>query len=112
MTMMARASSNTCRGAARAKGVATMRLVSFLLIGLCAGWLAGKFTHGRGFGLWGNLVIGVVGAIVGGFLLGILGFASHSLLADLITATVGAMALLAVLRASVGANGRGGRRRR
>jgi uncharacterized membrane protein YeaQ/YmgE (transglycosylase-associated protein family) len=87
-----------------------MRLVSFLLIGLCAGWLAGRFTQGKGFGLWGNLVIGVVGAVIGGFLLGILGFASHTLLADLITATVGAMALLAVLRASVGATG--GRRRR
>ncbi len=87
-----------------------MRLVWFLLVGLCAGWLAGHFTQGKGFGLWGNLVIGVIGAVLGGFLLGILGFASHSLLADLITATVGAMALLAILRASVGANG--GRRRR
>ena len=87
-----------------------MRLISFLLIGLCAGWLAGRFTQGKGFGLWGNLVIGVVGAVLGGFLLGILGFGSHSMLADLITATVGAMVLLAVLRATIGANG--GRRRR
>jgi uncharacterized membrane protein YeaQ/YmgE (transglycosylase-associated protein family) len=86
------------------------RLVSFLLIGLCAGWLAGRFTQGRGFGLWGNLLIGVVGAVVGGFLLSILGFTSSTLLAELITATVGAMALLAVLRASVGASGRGRRR--
>ena len=75
-----------------------MRLVFFLLIGLCAGWLAGKLTHGKGFGLWGNLVIGIVGAVIGGFLLTILGFSSTSLLADLITATVGAMVLLAILR--------------
>lgn len=87
-----------------------MRLVSFLLIGLCAGWLAGRFTQGRGFGLWGNLIVGVVGAVIGGFLLSILGFTSSTLLAELITATVGAMALLAVLRASVGANGRARRR--
>lgn len=75
-----------------------MRLIWFLLIGLCAGWLAGKLTHGKGFGLWGNLVIGVVGAVIGGFLLTILGFKSASLLADLITATVGALVLLAILR--------------
>jgi uncharacterized membrane protein YeaQ/YmgE (transglycosylase-associated protein family) len=76
-----------------------MRLLWFLMIGLCAGWLAGKLTHGKGFGLWGNLVVGVVGAIIGGFLLQIVGFNSVSLLADLITATVGALVLLAILRA-------------
>jgi uncharacterized membrane protein YeaQ/YmgE (transglycosylase-associated protein family) len=41
------------------------RMVWFLLIGLCAGWLAGRFTQGKGFGLWGNLVVGVVGAVIG-----------------------------------------------
>ena len=45
-----------------------------------------------------GLVIGIVGAVIGGFLLTILGFTSKSLLADLITATVGAMVLLAILR--------------
>jgi len=76
-----------------------MRLITFLLVGLCAGWLAGKFTKGKGFGLAGNIIVGVVGAIVGGFLFGILGFAANSLLAEIITATVGAVVLLAILRA-------------
>ena len=38
----------------------------FLLIGLCAGWLAGQFFKGSGFGLVGNLIVGVIGAILGG----------------------------------------------
>lgn len=75
-----------------------MHVIWFLMIGLCAGWLAGQLTKGRGFGLEGNLIIGVIGAVVGGFLLGLLGFSSHSLLSDLITATVGAVVLLAVLQ--------------
>ena len=75
-----------------------MQVIWFLMIGLCAGWLAGQLTKGRGFGLEGNLIVGVIGAVVGGFLLGLLGFTSHSLLSDLITATVGAVVLLAVLR--------------
>src|SRR5687767_13563636 len=49
-------------------------LVVFLLIGLAAGWLAGWLTKGRGFGWVGNLVIGVLGALVGGFLFRLLGF--------------------------------------
>jgi uncharacterized membrane protein YeaQ/YmgE (transglycosylase-associated protein family) len=77
-----------------------MRLLWFLLIGLCAGWLAGRFTQGKGFGIGGNLVIGVVGAVIGGFLLGVLGFAAVGLLAQLITATVGAIILLAALSAA------------
>ena len=43
-------------------------IVYFLLIGLAAGWLAGKVMKGQSFGLLGNLVVGVVGAVLGGFL--------------------------------------------
>ena len=75
-----------------------MQVIWFLLIGLCAGWLAGQYTKGRGFGLEGNLVIGVIGAVVGGFLFGLIGFKSTTLLSDLIAATVGAVVLLAVLQ--------------
>ena len=75
-----------------------MNFIYFLLIGLCAGWLAGQFTKGKGFGLVGNLIIGVIGALVGGFLFGLLGFSANSLLAQLVMATVGALVLLAVLQ--------------
>ena len=47
-------------------------LIYFLLIGLAAGWLAGKIMKGYSFGLAGNLVVGVIGAVLGGFLFGLL----------------------------------------
>jgi uncharacterized membrane protein YeaQ/YmgE (transglycosylase-associated protein family) len=75
-----------------------MRFIWFLLIGLCAGWLAGQLTKGKGFGPAGNLIIGVIGAVVGGFLFGLVGLGSTNLLGELITATVGAIALLAALQ--------------
>ena len=76
-----------------------MGLIWFILIGLCAGWLAGRITKGSGFGLLGNMAVGVVGAVLGGFMFGLLGLKSTSLLGSLVTATVGAIALLALLRA-------------
>ena len=44
-----------------------MNIVLFLVIGLVAGWLAGQIMKGKGFGLVGNLVVGVIGAFLGGF---------------------------------------------
>jgi uncharacterized membrane protein YeaQ/YmgE (transglycosylase-associated protein family) len=73
-------------------------LIYFLLIGLAAGWLAGKIMKGHSFGLAGNLLVGVVGAILGGFLFGLLGLAAIGLLGSLISATVGAMLLLFLLQ--------------
>lgn len=73
--------------------------VWFLLIGLCAGWLAGQLVKGGGFGLVGDLVVGVVGAILGGFLFKQLGIeAATGLIGSLLTATVGAVVLLVVIR--------------
>jgi len=69
-------------------------LLLFLVIGLVAGWLAGTVMKGRGFGLVGNLVVGVIGAYLGGWLFGQLGIGSSSLLGSLITAFVGALVLL------------------
>jgi uncharacterized membrane protein YeaQ/YmgE (transglycosylase-associated protein family) len=73
-------------------------LLWFLLIGLAAGWLAGQILKGGGFGLWGDLIVGVIGALLGGFLFGLLGISAGGLLGSLITATVGAIVLLLVLR--------------
>ena len=75
-----------------------MSFLWFLLIGLAAGWIAGQLTKGGGFGVLGNLIVGVIGAVLGGFLFGLLGLRSTSLLGSLITATVGAVALLYALR--------------
>ena len=74
------------------------RIVAFLLVGLIAGWLAGRITKGRGFGLWGNLIVGVAGAILGGFVFRTLGLAAYGTLGGLIMAVVGAILLLYLVR--------------
>jgi uncharacterized membrane protein YeaQ/YmgE (transglycosylase-associated protein family) len=72
-------------------------LLIFLAIGAVAGWLAGQILRGGGFGLLGNIVIGVVGSVVGGFVFGLLGIAAGGLIGSIVTATVGAVVLLYVV---------------
>jgi len=73
-------------------------LLYFLLIGLAAGWLAGKVMKGSGYGLIGDLIIGVVGAFLGGWIFGLLHIAAGGLLGLLVTAFVGALVLVWLLR--------------
>ncbi len=76
-----------------------MHWVWFILIGLAAGWLAGKIMKGKGFGVVGDIVIGVIGALVGGFLFRLFGISDEGgLLWSLVVATIGAVVLLYVLR--------------
>jgi len=75
-----------------------MSLIAFLIIGCVAGWLAGQLTKGAGFGIIGNIAIGVVGSFVGGFTFSLLGLHSGSFLGSIVTATVGAVILLYVVR--------------
>jgi uncharacterized membrane protein YeaQ/YmgE (transglycosylase-associated protein family) len=74
-------------------------LVWYLLIGLIAGWLAGKVVKGRGFGLLGDVIVGMVGALLGGFLFEEFGVSSGGgFTGSLLVATIGAVVLLLVLR--------------
>ena len=73
-------------------------LIYFLVIGLAAGWLAGKLIKGHDFGILGNLVVGVVGAVLGGFVFRLVGLAATGLLGSLICATAGAILLLFLLQ--------------
>ena len=75
-----------------------MEFLWFILIGLAAGWLAGQIMKGGGYGLIGDLIVGVIGAILGGWLFGLAGFATVGLLAQLIVATIGAIVLILILR--------------
>ena len=75
-------------------------LIIWLLIGLVAGWLAGEVTKGSGFGLWGNIVIGIVGAILGGLLLGALGVDPGGFVGEVVQAFIGALVLLALISAT------------
>jgi uncharacterized membrane protein YeaQ/YmgE (transglycosylase-associated protein family) len=73
-------------------------LIWFLLIGLIAGWLAGKVMRGGGFGVIGDMIVGVIGAFIGGWLFSVLGIGIGGLIGSLITAFVGAVILLWLLR--------------
>ncbi len=70
-------------------------LIITLFIGAVAGWLAGTIMKGRGFGLIGNIVIGILGAFLGSFTFGALGISiAAGILGMIITATIGAVILL------------------
>ena len=73
-------------------------LIWFLLIGLIAGWLAGKVMRGGGFGIVGDMIVGVIGAFLGGWLFGLLGIHAGGLIGSIVTAFVGAVVLILLLR--------------
>jgi len=76
-----------------------MHILGFLIIGLIAGWLAGKIMSGGGYGLVGDLVVGVVGAFIGGFLFDSMGVAQgRGVIGSLIVAVIGAVILLFIVR--------------
>jgi uncharacterized membrane protein YeaQ/YmgE (transglycosylase-associated protein family) len=69
-----------------------------LLIGAAAGWLAGKIMKGFGFGLIGNIVVGIVGAFIAGFILPKVGISlGSSFIASVLHATFGAVILLFII---------------
>ena len=74
-------------------------LLVFLIVGAIAGWLAGVLVKGFGFGLLGNIVVGIVGAFIAGWLFPKLGVSLGSgTLAAIIHATIGAVILLVLIR--------------
>ena len=76
-----------------------MEIVWFLIVGLIAGWLASMLVKGGGYGLLGDMVVGVLGAFLGGFRFGTLGFAvDGGLLGRILVAPVGAVILITLLR--------------
>lgn len=71
-----------------------INLILFLVVGALAGWLAGIIMKGRGFGLIGDIIVGIVGAVFGGFVFGLLGITTGGLLGSIIMATIGAIIFL------------------
>lgn len=76
-----------------------MDLIGFLIVGLIAGWIADMLVKGSNFGLVGDLVVGVIGAFVGGFLFSLVGIDAYGLLGNIIMAVIGAVVLLLLLNA-------------
>jgi uncharacterized membrane protein YeaQ/YmgE (transglycosylase-associated protein family) len=73
-------------------------LLWFILVGLIAGWLAGVLVKGGGFGILGDIVVGILGAVIGGYLFGTISVGQSGLLGAILIATVGAVILIFVLR--------------
>lgn len=74
-----------------------MSLLWFLIIGAFAGWIAGELTKGHGFGLLGNLAVGILGAVLGGFLFNILSISAYGLIGQLVMSVIGAVIFLFIL---------------
>ena len=74
-------------------------LIVLLLIGAISGWLAGMIVKGYGFGLVGNIVVGIVGAFVGNWLFAQFGiFPGGGVIGAIVGATIGAVVLLFLIR--------------
>ncbi len=74
-------------------------IIAWLVIGVVAGWLAGKIVEGAGFGLIVDIIVGIVGAFIGGWLAGVVGInIGGGLISSIIVAVIGAVVLLVVLR--------------
>lgn len=74
-----------------------MGWIWWIIIGAVAGWLAGKLMRGGGFGFIVNLLIGIAGAVIGGWVFGLLGIAAGGVIGSLVTALIGAIILLWII---------------
>ena len=72
--------------------------VWFLFIGGVIGWLAGIIVRGRGFGIIGDIVVGIVGAMLGGWMAGVIGLSTSSSFGAFLLALVGAVVLVGLTR--------------
>jgi uncharacterized membrane protein YeaQ/YmgE (transglycosylase-associated protein family) len=81
-----------------------MEFLYFLLLGAISGWLAGQLWKGSGFGLIGNIIVGIIGAIFGGWLAGKFGIGGGGLLVQILIAACGAWVLLFLISMVKGKN--------
>jgi uncharacterized membrane protein YeaQ/YmgE (transglycosylase-associated protein family) len=75
-----------------------MEILWTILIGLVAGFIASRVMKSGGYGLVGDLVVGVIGAVVGNWLFTIAGLPPHGILIRILAATLGAMLFIALIR--------------
>ena len=91
--------------------MANESLLVIVVVGVIAGWLAGQIMRGAGYGIIGDLIIGIIGAYIGAWLIPRLGIPpiGTGIVSAIIDATIGALLLLFVLRLVRGGGGWGGR---
>jgi uncharacterized membrane protein YeaQ/YmgE (transglycosylase-associated protein family) len=80
-------------------------LIGWIVIGLIAGWLAGKISRGAGYGCITDIVLGLVGSVIGGWLFMKLGILGGGFLISLAAATVGAIIVVSIVHLFVGNRG-------
>ena len=76
-------------------------LIAWIIIGALAGWITGKLMKGSGYGFFMDMIVGLVGALIGGFLsthLGLGGVGQHGLIVSIAIAVAGAVILTLILR--------------
>jgi len=73
-------------------------IIWWIIIGLIAGWAAGKIMKGGGYGTIADILLGIVGGIIGGWVVGLLGFGAGGLIWSIVVATLGAVILIWVTR--------------
>ncbi len=76
-----------------------IHVLVWILSGILAGWATGMIMRGRGFGIVGDLVIGLIGGLIGGWLFGLLGLRASSWLGEILLAVAGGVILVAIVRA-------------
>ena len=76
-----------------------MHFIWWLLVGLVAGFLTGKIMKGSGYGVVGDIVIGILGALAGGFIMDHLGMGPGGFIYTVLVATLGAVILVFLFRA-------------
>ena len=69
-----------------------------LLIGLLSGWVASMTSRGSGFGIWGDLVTGVIGSVLGAYLFIFMGMSKYGTLGTIVSSVLGSVILLGVIR--------------
>ncbi len=72
--------------------------IYWILVGLIAGWLAGKVMKGGGYGVVADIVLGILGGFVGGWVFGLLGLHAGGLVGSIVVAFVGAVILVWITR--------------
>jgi uncharacterized membrane protein YeaQ/YmgE (transglycosylase-associated protein family) len=72
-------------------------VLAWIIIGAVAGWLAGLIVKGYGFGIVGNIIVGILGAAIAGFLASYLHLYTESTIGNIVAATVGAIILLFII---------------
>ncbi len=80
-------------------------IIAWIIIGAVAGWITGKLMKGSGFGFFMDMIVGLIGAVIGGFIsekLGLGGVGEHGLIMSIVIAVIGAVILTWLIRLVTG----------